>query len=788
MATANSKDFIVKNGIQVEGTGSSISTSTGALIVGGGLGLAENAWIGGQIVRYGNVNVTSSQGVAFALTSATYTDATLTGAVGLSTVNYIGAPKIDSTNTGVVVANAATFYIDSAPTTASNKISFTNAWAAYLKNGNVYIGSSSTNTGSFAGNALQVTGGISSNGGLYVSGGGNLYGRFNLNGSAVVTLNDLAQGSQIYNGDLVVTTTTNSTSVGSGGLLLTRGGAGIAGNLYVGGIVNVTSSTNATSTGTGALIVNGGIGIGRDLYASNGFFVSGSANINEIIGNSLQVTNNGGLAVSGTSRLQGNVLVASATAGTSLTSAALVVTGGAGIGGKLYVDSINVTDSTQAATVSAASVVLSGGLAVQKNLIIGSTNSSNTTASNALYVVGGVGIDKDLIVGRNAVIQGSLTLLQPGTQLVVNSTQTYVADPVIDIGGGPNGDPLSIVDVYDKGIMIHYNNGTTSADNNHAFFGYEHTQGRFILKKNVYPGSSNQFPVTNLLNTGSYATFDLGSLNALDTTDSLTTGSGAVVVAGGVGIGKQLRVHGTVTANNDFTVGGTFRSTSTVDSTDVNSGAVIISGGLGVKNTLYATTASFTKTRITGGADATSPSTGDLIVTGGIGVNKVWTRTLQVESSLYANSATSNNALLVTGGIGVGQGITAAGTVAATEFKVVSNLISSASYTTSTSAVAAIDAFVANSFTTVKYFVQVIDVTGSPPNKFHISEIVLVYDGSGVNGVYISQYGIVTNTGELGTFEAEYFGGNIRLLFTPYNTPSGTMRIQALRTSMTSGV
>jgi hypothetical protein len=58
---------------------------------------------------------------------------------------------------------------------------------------------------------------------------------------------------------------------------------------------------------------------------------------------------------------------------------------------------------------------------------------------------------------------------------------------------------------------------------------------------------------------------------------------------------------------------------------------------------------------------------------------------------------------------------------------------------------------------------------------------MVTYDGSGdTEGVYISQYGIITNTGELGTFDVSYTGGTIFIVFTPNYTPVN-MSIRTMR-------
>ena len=63
---------------------------------------------------------------------------------------------------------------------------------------------------------------------------------------------------------------------------------------------------------------------------------------------------------------------------------------------------------------------------------------------------------------------------------------------------------------------------------------------------------------------------------------------------------------------------------------------------------------------------------------------------------------------------------------------------------------------------------------------------MVTYDGSAqTNGSYISQYGIVTNTGELGEFNAVYNGGLIQVTFTPNYSPTA-MAVQALRLAITA--
>jgi hypothetical protein len=60
--------------------------------------------------------------------------------------------------------------------------------------------------------------------------------------------------------------------------------------------------------------------------------------------------------------------------------------------------------------------------------------------------------------------------------------------------------------------------------------------------------------------------------------------------------------------------------------------------------------------------------------------------------------------------------------------------------------------------------IQLVD-TGFSPYRIHASELSVIHDGAG--NVYKTEYGINTNVGELGTFNALVSGTNVQIQFTP---------------------
>jgi len=95
----------------------------------------------------------------------------------------------------------------------------------------------------------------------------------------------------------------------------------------------------------------------------------------------------------------------------------------------------------------------------------------------------------------------------------------------------------------------------------------------------------------------------------------------------------------------------------------------------------------------------------------------------------------------------------------------------------SSSAQVNLDNYSSTVFRTAKYVVQIVDGT-----KVHVAEYLLFHDGT---YVYLTPYAVSSNTGELGTFDAQISGGTVTLLFTPNYTPS-SMIIKVVRTGITA--
>lgn len=142
------------------------------------------------------------------------------------------------------------------------------------------------------------------------------------------------------------------------------------------------------------------------------------------------------------------------------------------------------------------------------------------------------------------------------------------------------------------------------------------------------------------------------------TLTSVSTNTGAVRVYGGVGVGKDVYIGGIVDVGSNISADGTLTvgSSATIqsfnDSSDTGTGALIVYGGVGINKNINVGGA--IKTIST--AQSTSTSSGALIVGGGAGIaENLYVGGQQTILSLTDSGSTTTGALVVQGGIGVAK-------------------------------------------------------------------------------------------------------------------------------------
>jgi hypothetical protein len=289
----------------------------------------------------------------------------------------------------------------------------------------------------------------------------------------------------------------------------------------------------------------------------------------------------------------------------------------------------------------------------------------------------------------------------------------------------------------------------------------------------------------------------------LSTIGTTGTNSGALQVVGGVGIGGGVYVGGTVTATTF--VGAHIGNLTGVATTATNiangsAGSIPIQSASGVTAFIPQGTTGYVLTAASGNTATWQALSGLSAGTATNAIN-IQTQAQPLGGTYYPTFVNANN---ITGAyvseyttsslsINPGTGILTVNNVVvstsatfgtAASNAVVSGIYSNnsvyASFTSnaiSSSAQVNLDNYSSTVFRTAKYVVQIVDGT-----KVHVAEYLLFHDGT---YVYLTPYAVSSNTGELGTFDAQISGGTVTLLFTPNYTPS-SMIIKVVRTGITA--
>ena len=337
---------------------------------------------------------------------------------------------------------------------------------------------------------------------------------------------------------------------------------------------------------------------------------------------------------------------------------------------------------------------------------------------------------------------------------------------------------------------------------------------------------------TEIESTGSFVANKL-RLNSTET--STSTQSGALVVAGGVGIGDNMNI------------GGPVRIYDLTSATSTFTGALIVQGGAGFNGDIYAQRyfaegepldnlywnggEISAPLRIRNPAEATNTYSGALQVWGGAGIggNLYVGKSITLESQVQTDSVyfrmrnTATNGQSYTWRVGgnnfegqAGANLNEGGltlyndtqnTYRLAITKSTGNLLVGPQtdngvdklqvagsvrfgdgqlFTRSTSinntSTTVIDSFPAANYRTAKLLIQIADGVGTSA-KFHVVEIVVLVDNNG--NVYKSEYGIITTGGTVGEFDVDYnIGGNglVRLLFTA--DAASAKQVKTVRTSI----
>lgn len=400
-------------------------------------------------------------------------------------------------------------------------------------------------------------------------------------------------------------------------------------------------------------------------------------------------------------------------------------------------------------------------------------------------------------------------------------------------------------DVQDTGVMGNITSDFGGA-NTYAFFGYQPANDNFVFKIT----NTNATIGNNVVYDGVYGNAQLGGLFLSNSTISSSSTTGALIVKGGAGITGNVFAANSITATAYYgnvistvanvtrmAVSGTIASNLSVDGLIYSGGSQVVTTGqlatLGLSAFTGVGSLFVGNTVFTSAGVSTAANTGAVVILGGLGVgsgsiggnisangNVVATGLV---GSVYGNVLTANQPY-ITGLGSIGNlnitGTTTTGALNATTIGVTNITASGNVYiptitglttlslsgaltaatltmgpsfnttytsgTISSESDAILDTFTAVTYTSAKYFIQIVD-TGSIPAKVQTCEVLIVHDRNGASTIpYLTEYAVVSNQANyLGRFSTAYSGGSIQLIFTPNYTPT-TMVIKVARTSITA--
>jgi len=544
----------------VSGTSSSNNTTTGALVVNGGVGIGQDLWVGGNINVNGSIFLKGAGLDQITSTTGTFVNAVVTGTNATNSTNT-GALQVAG---GVGIAGGLVVGGTITATTFVGAFSGTVTQANNLNNGTAgqLVYQSAPNTTAFAGpgtaGQILLSGGTSAptytNTSSIQVGFAATAGALLASSTSTTFVGLAAQANNLNgaSGQIPYQSALNTTAFSSG--------LAYDGTTLATGNIKVTGTTQATATNTGALQVVGGVGVGGNLFVGGSSYIAGDLYVD----GTQFVVNTQALATGD------KALVLS----TGSSSAALASNAGVYIGPSsgtaytsFYYDGIGSWIIPTGGT--------SGGLKIQGTTAAG----VNTAAAGALQVSGGVGIAGGLYVGGTITattfvgsFSGSVTQannLNNGTagQLVYQSAPnlTGFVGPgtagQILLSGGTSAPTYTTTSSVGVGFAANLFSGATGSipyqtGPNATVFLAGGSQGQFLRY-----GSGNA-PIWS-----STGTFSGGTASTATTAlQSVTVSTGGVGVTGNSNFANDVLVGGTMYAGNIATagtvVGGGVRSTT----------------------------------------------------------------------------------------------------------------------------------------------------------------------------------------------------------------------------------
>jgi hypothetical protein len=447
-----------------------------------------------------------------------------------------------------------------------------------------------TSTGNLG--ALQVDGGAAVAQNLIVGTDAIVYGNLTVYGS--IPSVDITTGTFT---NLIVTGLSTLNAVTAG--VTTASQLDVAARLAVGGLSQLNNATlsnltNSTSSTTGALQVSGGVGIQKDLWVGGRVYVSGYEVVTTatVIASTLQAVSEQG------STTTVALTILNTSSSTSTTTGALVISGGLGVGGAINAESTSYIHGLKILTAGDLETVTTTATYITNDPALVAVSGTSTTYGTYNFgMVSDIWTFNDYNTGTNTgfysindasgapgyIVYAGFSNITDFNRVVLNinytqnsghtvtvdlyNHQTLGWDSLTSYSGSVGWYQLALA-IIDSAPYI--SSSTVTLRIYHASSGTpsHRTWIDYIALENSIQGGQGPRGATGAtgaqgvqgLTTTTTSTFLFNN-----TTESISTNTGAVVVYGGVGVGRNLNVGGqlTVAGVTTFNDVVTFNGTAT---------------------------------------------------------------------------------------------------------------------------------------------------------------------------------------------------------------------------------
>jgi hypothetical protein len=511
----------------------STSTTTGTLVVTGGVGISENVYVGGTVDIANDFDINSGQFTVTASNGDIYTQGDLTVDSNVT---------LGNASTDTVLVNSDTTFEDDVRIVGPNTVfsitdGTTERFVIDTDNGNIH-----------SDGTLDVDSGVTFNSTLDVDGATTLNNTLDVDGNSVfhnnITLDTTGKYFKITNGVSDKFT-----------VLSTNGNTNIEGTLDVTG--NVTLTNNLTVNGSQTTIGNSNtdiLTVNADVTFTDNLTVNQPVDFDSTLNVDGAVDFNNTLTVDGTTTVFNDVLLRAANKSFQIQDGASNT--------QLSVDYDNgntVIGRSGLGTSSAGTLTVHGNALFETDVTINATQTTIGNANTDALTVNAVStftdnvtVNGDLEVDQNVIINQNLTV--HGTTTTVNSTVVTLDDPIVTLGGDTA--PTSS-DGKDRGVEFRYYANSAARV---GFYGWDESASRYAF----YHNATNSSEVFN----GTRSGIDAGSIKLFDATNATSSSTGALIVGGGASVGIDLYVGDDLVVADAGSFGGNVDITGTLDVTD----------------------------------------------------------------------------------------------------------------------------------------------------------------------------------------------------------------------------